>query len=139
MVKQIPQIATIIDDTKVIINQGSRNNVNVGDEFNIVDNKPSILKDPTTDEILGKFNQYKQKIYVTQVEEKYSICTSIIKEKKVPQSYIDIVSKPLDSLSIVKEESKVGKKMKINPNEINNVLSKYNYKTIHVGDRIKKA
>lgn len=139
MVKQIPQIATIIDDTKVIINQGSRDNVNVGDEFNIVDNKASILKDPTTDEILGKFNQYKQKIYVTQVEEKYSICTSIIKEKKVPQSYIDIVSKPLDSLSIVKEESKVGKKMKINPNEINNVLSKYNYKTIHVGDRIKKA
>lgn len=139
MVKQIPQIATIIDDTKVIINQGSRNNVNVGDEFNIVDNKASILKDPTTDEILGIFNQYKQKIYVTQVEEKYSICTSIIKKRKIPQSYIDIVSKPLDSLSIVQEESKVGKKMKINPNEINNVLSKYNYKTIHVGDRIKKA
>lgn len=137
MKKQVPQIAAIINNKTVIINQGSRNGVNKEDEFVIVDN-PSILRDPTTKEILGIFKQYKQKLYVTQVEEKYSICTSIIKRRKIPQSYVDIIAKPLNSISTLHEEHSFGKEMRIDSNEINDVLSDYNYKKVHVGDRIKK-
>lgn len=147
MKKQIPQIAAIINNKTVIINQGLRNGVSKNDEFDIIDSKSSILKDPTTGEVLGKFKQYKQRIYVTQVEDKYSICTSIFEKKELSDKTIEQMFNPLNlHPSIFKSDITnnykkvtVGRKMKISPEETKDILAKYNYKTIHIGDHIIKS
>lgn len=62
------KIVAILDDKTVLINAGERNDIKIGDEFNILEKGPTLIKDPDTGEVLEKVQQYKQRIYVQKVE-----------------------------------------------------------------------
>lgn len=67
------RVVKIIDDTSLIINGGSDNNVEVGDLMEI-HGKSETIFNPLTKEDLGKFDIVKDKLTVAKVYEKMCIC-----------------------------------------------------------------
>ncbi|MDG2545205.1 MULTISPECIES: hypothetical protein [Lactiplantibacillus] len=132
------RIIAIIDKKTVIINAGSDDGVNKKQEFNIIDNNPVIIKDPDTGEILDKFSRYKQKLYVKEVRQKYSICVSKYKASFVGASLASMVInsesfiQPSDSL----EQKTVGSNLNVDDSEISNILSEYSYAKVHINDEV---
>ena len=123
----------------VIINAGTREGIKNDDKFNILDKKVYKLTDPDTHEVLDTFKKYKQKLYVKELHETYCICVSTYKKHIMPASLMKSLTEPLNPfLKQDKESVKIiGKKMKIDPKEINDILSSYSYSTVHVGDVVK--
>lgn len=137
--KKYIKIIAIINETTVIINAGTREGIKNDDKFNILDKKVYKLTDPDTHEVLDTFKKYKQKLYVKELHETYCICVSTYKKHIMPASLMKSLTEPLNPfLKQDKESVKIiGKKMKIDPKEINDILSSYSYSTVHVGDVVK--
>lgn len=68
-------IVKIIDEKTIVINAGKKNNIKVGDEFEIYFDSENII-DPITNEDLGCYSIIKDYVQVTNVFEKISICKS---------------------------------------------------------------
>lgn len=68
------KIAAILSETEVIINAGNLDDIQVGQSFYIIDKNGKAIKDPDTNETLGKFEGYKGKIIVKKVEDRFSYC-----------------------------------------------------------------
>lgn len=76
MEKQI-KIAKIISTTELVINAGSKQNINVGDKFQIIDKVGSEpVMDPDTGENLGTLDIIKGMVEVTTVYPNMSIVQS---------------------------------------------------------------
>lgn len=133
-----PQIVAIINDTTVIINLGSREGIKEHDKFDILDDDIITLRDPDTKEILGRFSQSKEKIFVREVHKKFSICVS--QYKTINSPLINSLMRPVNPLlrDVNNDEEKIiGRKLNIDSKEENNFLKKYNHKKVHIGDRVK--
>lgn len=76
MENNVYKIVKIIDEYTVVINAGSNSNVQVGDEFQILDKQSSEVIDPDTDEVIGYLDLIKATVKVSEVQEKMCICTS---------------------------------------------------------------
>ncbi|MGW7932607.1 hypothetical protein BU107_10700 [Staphylococcus xylosus] len=74
-------VAALLDDYKVIISAGSIDGIEEGIKINVLSNHGITIKDPYTDEDLGKLNHIKAEILVVEVKEKFSICVSNQKNK----------------------------------------------------------
>lgn len=142
------KIVAILDDKTVLINAGERNDIKIGDEFNILEKGPTLIKDPDTGEVLEKVQQYKQRIYVQKVEKKYSICVSKYTRTVIGNSLAErLLRASTDQYSIAitrvsvagdaEKQETVGRKLNIDPNEINDVLGSYSYHQVHAGDQVK--
>ena len=70
-------VVQIIDDKTIVINAGTKDNVKVGDEFEIYFDGESII-DPITNENLGSYIIIKDCVKVTNVFDKISICKGLI-------------------------------------------------------------
>lgn len=68
-------IAEVLEQTRVIINRGSEDDIKLGDRFLIYELTREIM-DPETHESLGKLEVSKGTGKVTQVQEKMSVITS---------------------------------------------------------------
>lgn len=129
------QIIAILNNKQVIINIGKRDGVKVNDKFDIVDSEVKILRDPDTHEILDRFHQFKQQISAIQVETKYSICSSIFNKKENSISKLAMRQyQPVINAAITTR--KVGKHLKVDQSEVNDITAKYNYSVIHIGDKV---
>lgn len=136
------KIIAIINETTVIINAGTREGIKKDDKFNILDKKVYKLTDPDTHEVLDTFKKYKQKLYVKELHETYCICVSTYKKHIMPASSLALMKSLTEPLNPFLKQDKesvkiIGKKMKIDPKEINDILSSYSYSTVHVGDVVK--
>lgn len=69
-------VVKIIDDKTIIINAGAKDNVKVGDEFEIYFDSESII-DPITKENLGSYTIIKDCVKVANVFDKISICKGL--------------------------------------------------------------
>lgn len=69
-------VVKIIDDKTIVINAGTKNNVKVGDEFEIYFDSENII-DPITNENLGSYTIIKDCVKVTNVFDKISICKGL--------------------------------------------------------------
>ncbi|NRG47485.1 hypothetical protein HRF87_22420 [Bacillus sp. CRN 9] len=70
------KVVKILDEYTVVINAGTNYNIKVNDEFQILDKKGSEVRDPETDEIIGRLDLIKANVNVTEVQEKMCICSS---------------------------------------------------------------
>lgn len=111
------RVVKIIDDTSLIINGGSDNNVEVGDLMEI-HGKSETIFDPLTKEDLGKFDIVKDKLTVAKVYEKMCICET---------TYVSTYLPTLLSNSIFSTKQK---KMNVEPTDISGTGDK----TIRIGD-----
>lgn len=125
-------VVAILSDTELIINAGRNNHVQLNSAFDILEDKDDILKDPITGEILDKFKRKKQRVYVKYIKPNYCICTSLYKkESNKPYAIQSLI----EGNKLISET--VGKKLNVDKSEINNIISKYSYSKIHVGDKVE--
>lgn len=68
------KVVKIIDEYHIVINAGERDNIKVGNKFEIFSEEGSVVKDPDTGEILGNLDAIKDVVTVQQVKEKMCIC-----------------------------------------------------------------
>lgn len=134
-VKKIPQIVTIVDKKTVIINMGSEDGIKENDAFDILKKHPYILKDPTTGEVLGEFKQKKQRVYVKQLADKYCICISTYKQQIVVHDFLESIIPGV----VTTDEKTIGQDMNVDEKELNDIVSEFDYSTIHVGDKVQKV
>ena len=111
------RVVKIIDDTSLIINGGSDNNVEVADLMEIYGKSETIF-DPLTKEDLGKFDIVKDKLTVAKVYEKMCICET---------TYVSTYLPTLLSNSLFSTKQK---KMNVEPTDISGTGDK----TIRIGD-----
>lgn len=60
----------------MIINAGKKDNIEVGDEFQILDTKGSEVVDPDTNETIGYLDLIKATVKVTELHDRMCICSS---------------------------------------------------------------
>ena len=113
------KVVKIIDDTTLIINAGSNNNVEIGDIMEI-HGKSETIFDPDTNEDLGKMDIIKDSLKVTKVYEKMCVCES---------SYISSYVSTILSTSLFSSSQR---KLDVEPTDISGTGDK----TIRVGDEV---
>lgn len=142
--KKTIKIISILDDTTVLINAGSREGITTNDSFDIIDPKVEKIIDPDTKELLDEISRFKQRIYVKETKEKYSICVSKYSSTTVNASLTKMIlqtsAKNLANsfnMAGTEEETKTyGSELNIDPKEADNILSKYSHAKVHVGDEV---
>lgn len=110
------KIAAILSETEVIINAGSLDGVQNGYAFYIIDTEGRVIKDPDTNEVLGKFEGYKGKLIVKKTEDRFSYCetptyyknlaveSTLASSKSILNSLNTISGTKQDKLNILKED-----------------------------------
>lgn len=134
--KKLPQILKILDDTTVVVNLGMRDGITTKDTLNILDKHKITLTDPCTNEILGNIRQMKEKIFVTEVHEKFCICVSKYTKIKNHNPAIEALMKPFEPLTGGKNKQTkqiIGNSMNINDDEVSGL---YTHNTVHIGDEV---
>ena len=80
MPKQLAKVVKVIDEYRVVINQGKRDEISVGDRYLVLNIGEEIF-DPDTNESLGEVEIIKGKGKVTHVQEKMSTLESFGTER----------------------------------------------------------
>ena len=111
------KVVKIINDTSLIVNGGSNDNVEVNDIMKIQGKSESIF-DPDTKENLGKLDVIKDSLKVTKVYEKMCLCETAY----VSTYFSALMTSPLFSST--------QRKMDVEPTDISGTGDK----TIRVGD-----
>ena len=75
-------IAKVLNSTQIVINRGTKDGVEIGMIFEVLDKNATDIKDPETDELLGSIDRPKVQVKVSITEEKLSIA-STFKTKRV--------------------------------------------------------
>lgn len=137
------KIIAIVNDNTVLINAGKRDGLSSGDSLNVLDNHTTKLSDPDTGEVLAEFKQFKQKIYVKEAKDKYSICVGKYTRTATNLSTTSnaLAARILDTSGIIASSARyetqtetVGKKLNVNPEQVTDIFSDYSYKMISIGD-----
>lgn len=115
--KKMFKVIKIIDDTTLIINAGSINNIKVGDVMEI-HGKSENIYDPETNENLGKIDIVKDSLKITKVYEKMCVCET----SYVSNYFSSLLSSPLFAST--------QRKLDVEPTEISGTGDK----TIRIGD-----
>ena len=118
MMKNNYRVIKILDDTSLIINAGSEDNIKINDIMEIYGESENIY-DPLTNENLGKIEVIKDRLKVSKVYKKMCVCESSLfntKQRKMNVDPIDISGnddKSIrigDSTRIIKIETTTEKK-----------------------------
>ena len=121
-------ITNILSTTQIVISGGSDNGVNIGDQFNILEEEPREITNPDNGDVLHSFWGFKAKLQVTEVHYKYSILTSMPDMDPVDNydmntlGQFDVTPQPLN----------------VNESDIDNIFSTYSDETIYIGDIVIK-
>ena len=129
------KIIKILSEYRVVINAGSRDGVNPGDKFNIIDPNLRILEDPDTNEILDTFTGYKAYVLVEEVNEKYSICHSPVEYEN---SFTDLFNKDILGGSNFFNSRESKKPLNVSEYDIDDIFNKYTDAIVSVGDEVEK-
>lgn len=119
------RVIRVMNETTLIINIGSDDGVNIGDEFSILGTAETII-DPVTNEELGDFYYTKAMLEVIEVQNKYSILAKPQRKATNVFGFPEVnvgSSNDYDYLPI-----------NVDPNEFQPLTSQQNM-VIHVGDK----
>lgn len=135
-VKKKAKIAAILSETEVIINAGKLDGIQKGHSFYIIDDNGRVIKDPDTEEILGKFEGYKGKLIVKKVEDRFSYCETPIYYKNLAVESTLASSKSimnsLNTISGTKQD-----KLNILEEDILDLESSYTDTPVKIGDELE--
>lgn len=110
------KVIKIIDDYSIVINGGHTDDIEEGDKIEIFLTGEEI-KDPyNDDEVLGTLDFIKEKLEVTQVFARFSICEKIKREKVTHPTSFQQAMMAIPNLNLGKREIKVTRE-KINIDE----------------------
>ncbi len=73
-------VARILDEYRIVVNVGSRDNVKIGMVFAIIALSEDDIKDPASNEVLGKLENIKDYVSVVHVQDRFSTC--VAREKR---------------------------------------------------------
>jgi hypothetical protein len=76
------RVARILNAREVALNIGSRDGVQVGMHFDILDPKGQDIHDPDTRELLGSIERPKIRVEVKEVEERLSVASTLRSRKE---------------------------------------------------------
>lgn len=91
------KVVEIINEYSILINYGSLNGAEKGDEIRIIAIGPEIT-DPITEENLGTMDLIKANMTIVTVYEKFSLCQNI------KENVVNSLLNPLSQLQITKRE-----------------------------------
>lgn len=91
------KVVEIINEYSILINYGSLNGAEKGDEIRVIAIGPEIT-DPITEENLGTMDLIKSNMTIVTVYEKFSLCQNI------KESVVNSLLNPLSQLQITKRE-----------------------------------
>ncbi|WP_054678537.1 FlgT C-terminal domain-containing protein [Lacticaseibacillus sharpeae] len=135
------RVIAISDKYTLAINAGIKDKIKEGDQFDILDNDTKQLIDPETHELLATIQQKKQRIYVKEVFEKYSVCQSQYKQESISAG--NLATALLSDASRVSDPRIrtriIGRPMNVNSKDASNIFAKYNFGEIHIGDYVVKV
>lgn len=66
-------VARILNSTQIVINRGSKEGVEIGMVFEVLDKNATEIMDPETGELLGSIDRPKVEVKIVTIEEKLSI------------------------------------------------------------------
>ncbi|MBD0370282.1 MAG: hypothetical protein ICV60_05565 [Pyrinomonadaceae bacterium] len=70
----VGKVAGVVTERELAINIGKNSGVEVGMKFKVLSDKPTEVRDPETNEVLGYVDQVKVRVKATSVEDKFSLC-----------------------------------------------------------------
>lgn len=129
------KIIKILSEYRVVINAGSRDGVNLGDKFNIIDPNLRVLEDPDTNEILDTFTGYKAYVLVEEVNEKYSICHSPVEYEN---GFSNVFTNNLLSTTGIFNNRETKVPLNVSEYDIDDIFNKYTDAIVSVGDEVEK-
>lgn len=124
MEEKIYKVIKIIDDTSIVINAGSEDNITTQDEFQIFITGDEI-KDPDTGEILGTLDTIKETISVEIVFPRMCICRNTF-----VTAYTTGLTNIMDNLTKIRYKT-----LNVDTTQISGGLS--NNLTIKIGDKAR--
>ena len=74
------KVAGLISARELIINIGSEQGVENGMKFKVLSSEPYVITNPDNGKTLGELNREKVRVQVTEIHEKFSICSTFRKK-----------------------------------------------------------
>ncbi len=76
-------VAAVLNSRQLALNVGSSHHVEVGMQFDVVHARNLELKDPISDEFLGKLELPKKRVRISEVAEKFCIASTLARKVNV--------------------------------------------------------
>lgn len=132
------KIAKIIDETSFIINAGSDENIQQNDKFEIAGANGIKVRDPDTNEVLGKIEAPKGVIYISKVYEKMSLArTKFINDGTEVLSQISTQKIVMSGINGIYGQPKEREELNVDPSQITGGLNNTSTDPIRIGDIVK--
>jgi len=126
-------VTNILSNTDLIITGGLEDGFNEEDTFTIIDPNPEKIIHPITGELLDTIERYKDKLVVKSIKNNYTILTTRTKINGNKLSSIE-----LSSYRSMVDNIKTKRTINVDKKDVNDVLSRFSYKEIYVGDVVTK-
>jgi len=75
------KVARILNSRELALNIGSKDGVQIGMEFDVLDPKGEQIRDPDTGEVLGSLDRPKVRVKIKSVQERLSVATTFRGQK----------------------------------------------------------
>jgi hypothetical protein len=99
------RVAAILNAKELVINIGAVNGVKLGSIFAILSEKPIVIKDPTTGDLLDQIDREKVRVKVIEVRERVAICSTYRMTAGMDYSGVLSASKLLRAMEETKLET----------------------------------
>lgn len=126
-------VAKIIDNYTLVISGGKNLGIKIDDKISILDLDGIEIKDPFTGEFLGYYPLIKDKVKVTQVFEKFSICKTLYKQPNINSKIISNSINLSKTGLISGKNTNSRKRLNLEESKVNDARYRSN-KPIKIGD-----
>jgi len=138
MDKQIEgKIVKILDERRIVINKGCRDGVIANTAFVIFSVSTEEVKDPETQENLGKLELVKGYVDAFHIQDRITICTSVkmhVEKNSKAETGVQTLSGAMMAECMVKEEIDDTEKLQVNISQISGMPQTG---TISIGDSVR--
>lgn len=139
------RIIKILSTSKVIINAGKNQGITENDSFYIIDPRVAKLYDPFQKKVLAEKKKYKDQIFVSQIENEYSICrakryTNIDTSSAVGSALFGLQNTISSaSVSIIGGNNEIIQEdLNVDTDDIDDFFSDYSNSRVLIGDLVEK-
>lgn len=123
----IGKVIEIVDDYTIIINLGKENGIKSKDKF-VVYEEGYNVKDPFSEETLGRVDFDKVEVSIHKLFDKFSVCKKFSENPNVYSSISQLISSGSNN---------VNKAVKLNVNETQNKLLSIKNPEVSIGDLVR--
>lgn len=131
--ERVFKVIAISDQRTLAINAGKIDGITQSSKFDIMERKPMELKDPDTAEVFDTIFPKKQRVYVSEVFEKYCVCVSEYTSITGVTAFAAAMLGSSRPASNPTKKRRIGTPMHVDAKEVSHVFS-YTHGVVHVGD-----